>query len=410
MNAADALALPPGLSRVLRGHAAVLSVNAGSSSLKFGVYAEHGPAVWSGEFQGLEPGGQPTLCVAGHDALPLPARDGLGRFELALALLVETLGQAGIRLKGVAHRIVHGGQRFVEPCLLDEATLAALAELNPLAPLHQPHNLAGVRALQKALPDLPQVGCFDTAFHAGMPAVEHRLPVDRSLWDQGVQRYGFHGLSYQFVLRELQRRTPRAAGRVLMAHLGNGASLCAALNGASVATTMGFSALDGLMMGTRSGSVDPGVLLHLWRQGRTVDEVETLLYKRSGLKGVSGLSADMRTLRASDAPAAREAIELFTYRLLREAGALLAVLGGVDVIAFTGGIGEHDAQLREDLLTRLTWLGTRPDAAANHDARGDRVAPIHAAGSPVEVWVVPTDEGRVAARATFALLRQHGLA
>ena len=209
MNAADALALPPGLSRVLRGHAAVLSVNAGSSSLKFGVYAEHGPAVWSGEFQGLEPGGQPTLCVAGHDALPLPARDGLGRFELALALLVETLGQAGIRLKGVAHRIVHGGQRFVEPCLLDEATLAALAELNPLAPLHQPHNLAGVRALQKALPDLPQVGCFDTAFHAGMPAVEHRLPVDRSLWDQGVQRYGFHGLSYQFVMRELQRRTPQ---------------------------------------------------------------------------------------------------------------------------------------------------------------------------------------------------------
>jgi acetate kinase len=275
----------------------------------------------------------------------------------------------------VAHRIVHGGQRFVAPCLLDEATLAALAELNPLAPLHQPHNLAGVRALQKALPDLPQVGCFDTAFHAGMPAVEHRLPIDRSLWDQGVQRYGFHGLSYQFVMRELQRRTPRAAGRVLMAHLGNGASLCAALNGASVATTMGFSALDGLMMGTRSGSVDPGVLLHLWRQGQTVDEVETLLYKRSGLKGVSGLSADMRTLRASDAPAAREAIELFTYRLLREAGALLAVLGGVDVIAFTGGIGEHDAQLREDLLTRLTWLGTRPDAAANHDARGDRSPP-----------------------------------
>lgn len=406
----DLLALPPGLNRALRGHAAVLSVNSGSSSLKFGVYAEHGPAVWSGEFQGLEPGGQPLLCIGGHEQLPLPPREGQTGFDLALALLVQALQNAGIRLKGVAHRIVHGGRRCIDPCLLDAPTMDYLATLNALAPLHQPHNLAGVRALQKVLPDLPQVGCFDTAFHAGMPVVEHRLPIDRALYDQGIQRYGFHGLSYQFVMRELQRASRRANGRVLMAHLGNGASLCGALDGHSVATTMGFSALDGLMMGTRSGSVDPGVVLHLWRQGQTVDQVENLLYKRSGLKGVSGISADMRTLRASTAPEAGQAIELFTHRLLREAGALLAVLGGVDVIAFTGGIGEHDAQLREDLLSRLTWLGTRPDAAANRAAIGDRVAAIHAAGSPVEVWVIPTDEGRVAARAAFALLRQEKLA
>lgn len=410
MNAPDLLALPPGLNRALRGHQAVLSVNSGSSSLKFGVYAEHGPAVWSGEFQGLEPGGQPMLCVHGHERLPLPPHEGVGGFDHALALLVEALGRAGIQLRAVAHRIVHGGRRCVDPCRLDAPTMDYLATLNALAPLHQPHNLAGVRALQKVLPDLPQIGCFDTAFHAGMPVVEHRLPIDRALYDQGIQRYGFHGLSYQFVMGELQRASRRAHGRVLMAHLGNGASLCGALEGHSVATTMGFSALDGLMMGTRSGSVDPGVVLHLWRQGQTVDQVENLLYKRSGLKGVSGISADMRTLRASPAPEAAQAIELFTHRLLREAGALLAVLGGVDVIAFTGGIGEHDAQLREDLLTRLTWLGTRPDAAANRAAVGDRVAPIHAAGSPVEVWVIPTDEGRVAARAAFALLRQEKFA
>ncbi|TDM08179.1 MAG: acetate kinase [Ideonella sp. MAG2] len=309
-----------------------------------------------------------------------------------------------VPLQAVAHRIVHGGSVCMAPCLLDAPTLEALAALNPLAPLHQPHNLAGVAAFAQALPDVPQVGCFDTAFHASLPPLEQRLPLPAALAEQGLRRYGFHGLSYQYVSEVLAAHSPCAGGRAILAHLGNGASLCATQGGRSVATTMGFSALDGLMMGSRSGSLDPGVLLHLWRQGWSQAEVEELLYKNSGLKGVSGLSADMRTLRASTAPAAREAIALFTRRIVREMGGLAALLGGVELIAFTGGIGEHDAALRADVASALAFLGVRLDAAANLAATGDSVQALHAADSAVELWVVPTDEGRVAARAAFALL------
>ena len=383
----------------------VLAVNAGSSSLKFGLYPRQGAALWTGSYEGLEPGGVPALKLDGQCEALDGVSDARGGFEVALAHLLATLAARGQTPVAVAHRIVHGGERFVAPCRIDEFALAELHRLDSLAPLHQPHNLAGVAAFARAMPGVPQVGCFDTAFHAGLPAVEQRLPIDRTLATQGLRRYGFHGLSYQYLRDELLPRTPAAMGRVVLAHLGNGASVCAMQGGASVATSMGFSALDGLMMGTRSGSLDPGVLLHLLAQGWDHRRLERLLYKQSGLKGVSGLSADMRTLRASDRPEAAEAIALFTRRLVRELGAILAVLGGVDLLAFTGGIGEHDAQLRAEAVAALGFAGVRLDEAANAAARGDAMVAIHAADSRVEVWVLPTDEGRVAARAAFALLK-----
>jgi acetate kinase len=277
--------------------------------------------------------------------------------------------------------------------------------LVPLAPLHQPHNLAGVRACRRTFPDLPQVACFDTAFHAHAPEMEQRFALPEGLWQEGVRRYGFHGLSYAYVNEVLASRSPRSRGRMLLAHLGNGASLCAVREGRGVASTMGFSALDGLMMGTRCGALDAGVVLHLLRQGHDADRIEHLLYKCSGLLGVSGISADMRTLRADTSTAARRAVQLFTYRVIRECGAMTACLGGIDVLAFTGGIGEHDAQLRQDVAAGLAHLGMALDAEANLAAKGDEVRAIQAPGSAVEVWVVPADEGRVAARDALAFVK-----
>lgn len=397
------------------GTEAVLSVNTGSSSLKFAVYpvapernGQVGQPGLSGQAEGLEPGGQPLITVArpGGEKVrtALQPREGESSFDVALQAVIETLqAEAGVRLRAVAHRIVHGGSRFSDSVLIDDEVLRYLESLNPLAPLHQPHNLAGVRAFRRARPDLPQVACFDTAFHATAPEVETRFALPDRFWQDGVRRYGFHGLSYRYVSEHLTAATPRARGRLLLAHLGNGASLCAVRKGQSVATSMGFSALDGLMMGTRCGSLDAGVLLHLMRQGWTVDAIEQLLYKQSGLLGVSGLSADMRTLRASTDPRAARAIEQFTYRVRREAGAMAACLGGVDLIGFTGGIGEHDAVLRQSLCESLAYLGVRIDVVANRAADGSGIAAIHEAGSAVEIWVVPTDEGRVAARDALAI-------
>ncbi|MGY0197570.1 acetate/propionate family kinase [Leptothrix sp. BB-4] len=397
---------------------AVLVVNAGSSSLKFALYPrgdtsglhDASEALARGQIDGLQPGGQPTLNVAGQPAQAIEA-DGSDaqRHDAALRAMQDHLAASAptVQVVAVAHRIVHGGPHFRAPVVLDDAVLAMLGTLEPLAPLHQPHNLAGVRALRRAWPKLPQIGCFDTAFHATLPKLEQRYALPADLHEQGLRRYGFHGLSYQFVMQALQRRTPAAGGRVLMAHLGSGASLCAASGGQSVATSMGFSALDGLVMGSRCGQLDPGIVLHLWRQGWSVDQVEKLLYRESGLRGVSGLSGDLRELRsaaASGHAAAQTAIDLFDYRLRREAGALCAVLGGVDLIALTGGIGEHDAQTRADLIHGLAHLDVQLDGAANQAARGDAVAAIHTPDSRVEVWVVPTDEGRVAADAAWTLL------
>lgn len=389
---------------------AILSVNVGSSSLKFGLYPREGqgiqPATLVGNIEGLQPGGQPQLTwhneqEGAQNPLPGPGLDA------ALTALDDLLQQhlPNTHLQAIAHRVVHGGRHYRQPVRVDDTVLQTLDTLCPLAPLHQPHNLAGIRHFQQHYPAVPQVACFDTAFHATLPEAEYLFALPPSFNEQGVRRYGFHGLSYAYVQQTLRRVSPRAQGRVLMAHLGNGASLCATRNGESIATTMGFSAVDGLMMGTRSGSLDAGVLLHLLAQGWDAERIENLLYKQSGLKGVSGLSADMRTLRASSAPAAQRAIALFTHHVVRESGALTACLGGLDVLAFTGGIGEHDSSLRAEVCERLAYLGVRLDAQANTRERGDQIAPLHAPGSTVEIWLVPTDEGRMAAQGAAELLR-----
>ncbi len=400
---------------------AILSVNAGSSSLKFSLHAWDGGAgigrtLLVGAIEGLEPQGQPAwrcrvpgAATASSGVLASDTGESCGAssgaihlHQAALAKLQSLIAQhAQVPVRAVSHRVVHGGAQFRSAVRVDDAVLAQLRTLQSLAPLHQPHNLAGIDLLRQAWPAVPQVACFDTAFHATQSALEQRFALPDALHAQGVRRYGFHGLSYQFIAQTLRQHTPRALGRLLMAHLGNGASLCGAIGGESRTSSMGFSALDGLMMGTRSGALDPGVLLWLMEQGWTRERIERLLYRESGLLGVSGLSADMRRLREAAAGGherAQLAIDLFTHRIVRECGAVAAVLQGLEVIAFSGGIGEHDAPLRSDVAQRLQWLGVRIDEAANRAATGDAVRAIHAAGSAVELWVVPTDEGVVAAQ------------
>ena len=391
---------------------AILAVNAGSSTLKFSIHTlQHDqvqPSVLNGCIQGLEPGGTPVLewtFQGDQSKLRLPATAG-DAFDQALRSLNELLrSRVSIpHIQAIAHRVVHGGRDFSASVLVTEEVLTQLERLNSLAPLHQPHNLQGIRAFQKAFPRTPQVACFDTAFHATLPEVEYSFALTQSLAEQGVRRYGFHGLSYQYIMGVLQQHSTQAAGRVLMAHLGNGASLCAALEGRSVATTMGFSTLDGLMMGTRGGSLDAGVLLYLMEQGWDHDRLQAMLYKQSGLLGVSGISADMRRLRADGSAHAQRAINLFTHRVVRESGALTACLGGLDVLAFSGGIGEHDPVLRAEVCERLAWLGVSVDPMANQRATGNQVRLISTPASHVQVWVVPTDEGQVAARDAARLL------
>ena len=391
---------------------AILAVNAGSSTLKFSMYPLDGagvhPSVLTGSIQGLEPGGAPVLdwtFQGQRKSQSLPATEA-DPFEQALASLGELLTRKPSipEVQAIAHRVVHGGGDFSASVVVTDAVLTQLAKFNSLAPLHQPHNLDGIRAFQKAFPAVPQVACFDTAFHATLPEVDYSFALTQSLAQEGVRRYGFHGLSYQYLMSVLQQRTPQANGRVLMAHLGNGASLCGAVGGRSCATTMGFSALDGLMMGTRSGSLDAGVLLYLMEQGWDHHRLQSLLYKQSGLLGVSGISADMRRLRADGSAGAQRAIDLFTHRVVRESGALVACMGGLDVLAFSGGIGEHDAVLRGQVGERLGWMGVTIDPALNAQATGDTVQAIHAPDSRVEVWVIPTDEGLVAARDAARLL------
>ncbi len=392
---------------------AILAVNAGSSTLKFALHPLQGAAVrdpdLTGTIQGLEPGGAPAMAWVwqGQKHQQALASGTETPFEQALQALHGLLNALpGLpQLRAVAHRVVHGGQHFRTSVLVDAQVLEQLQQLNSLAPLHQPHNLAGIRAFMAAFPSLPQVACFDTAFHTSIAPEEAQYALPQALTAQGIRRYGFHGLSYQYVMGQLLAHSPRAQGRVLMAHLGNGASLCAALAGRSQATSMGFSALDGLVMGTRCGSIDPGVLLYLLEQGWGHDRIQNLLYRESGLLGVSGIAADMRTLRASTAPAAQQAIDLFTRRVVRSAGELTACIGGLDVLAFSGGIGENDATLRAQVAERLAYLGVQVDAERNAQAvQGHSAQAIHTPGSSVEVWVVPTDEGRVAAAEAAALV------
>jgi acetate kinase len=392
---------------------AILAVNAGSSSLKLSIHpliaGQAQPGVLTGNIQGLEPGGTPVLDWTAkgitHHRQFSPSGDE-DPFDQALRSLGELLaGDPDIpMIEAIAHRVVHGGQTYSASVLVTDEMLARLSTLNSLAPLHQPHNLQGIRAFQKAFPGTPQVACFDTAFHATLSELNYSFALPQSLAAQGVRRYGFHGLSYQYVMGVLQQRSARANGRVLMAHLGNGASLCAADAGRSSATTMGFSALDGLMMGTRCGLLDAGVLLYLLEQGWDHGQLQTLLYKQSGLLGVSGISADMRNLRADGSAAAQRAIDLFTHRIVHETGALVAGLRGLDVLTFSGGIGEHDAVLRAQVCEPLGWMGVALDPALNQQATGTEVQAIHHPDSRVQVWVIPTDEGIVAAQEAARLI------
>jgi len=391
---------------------AILSVNAGSSSLKFSLYplaqGKVLPQLLNGSIEGIEPAGSPEMSwtFQGKNrtrTLNLGSEQIFARALVSLRELLAELPGTPV-MQAVAHRVVHGGASYRASVVVTDAVLADLTKLNSLAPLHQPHNLAGIRAFAAAFPEVPQVACFDTAFHATLPELDYRFALPEALYQQGLRRYGFHGLSYQYVMGVLLERSSRANGRVLMAHLGNGASLCAARTGKSCATTMGFSALDGLMMGTRTGSLDAGIMLYLLEQGWDHDRLQKLLYKQSGLLGVSGISADMRRLRADSSTSAKLAVDMFTYRVLRESGAMVACLQGLDVLAFSGGIGEHDVALRTEVGQRLAWLGVVIDPILNLQATGNQVMAIHAPGSAIEVWVVPTDEGVVAAREAAQLI------
>jgi len=299
---------------------------------------------------------------------------------------------------------VHGGAAYSQPVLIDDAVIDALDCLVPLAPLHQPNNLAPIKALRERLPDVPQVACFDTAFHRSQGELAERFALPESLFEEGVRRYGFHGLSYEYIARTLPEVAPEVArGRVIAAHLGNGASLCAMLDGKSVDSTMGFTALDGLPMGTRPGALDAGVVLYLIaHKGMTVDEVANLLYRDCGLKGLSGVSHDVRELLASDAPAARRALDFFAYRIAQETAALSSVLGGLDALVFTAGIGENAPDVRKNVCQRLAWMGVTLDGAAN--AAGATC--ISAAGAAPAVYVIPTDEERMIALHTLDRIGQ----
>jgi acetate kinase len=309
----------------------------------------------------------------------------------------------GTPVLAVGHRVVHGGTKYSAPIQVDAEVMAALTTLVPLAPLHQPHNLAPIRAIAEAAPHLPQVACFDTAFHRSQTQLAQSFALPRKLTESGVRRYGFHGLSYEYVASRLKEIAPGLANsRVVIAHLGNGASLCAVHRGQSVASTMGFTAVDGLMMGTRCGSIDPGVLLYLMDEhGMDARAIEDLIYRKSGLLGVSGISSDMRALRASSEPAAAEAIALFVYRIVREIGSLTAALGGLDALVFTAGIGEHDSATRVEVAAGCSWLGLRLDEARNAKGAGR----ISADDSVISTWVIPTDEERMIAHHTSAVVQ-----
>jgi acetate kinase len=381
----------------------LLVLNAGSSSLKFSVFEEKDAPeeLLRGLIEELSEHPKFTARRSGKvvDRHEWPERTNLGH-RGAIAFLLDWLRKHPLagELVAAGHRVVHGGTRFRGPVLVDPSTLAALKDLIPLAPLHQPHNIAVIEAVVEAAPKLPQVACFDTAFHRTQPAVAQAFALPRRYSEEGIHRYGFHGLSYEFIASRLPEIDPRAAaGRTVVAHLGNGASLCAMAGGSSVATTMGLTALDGLMMGTRAGALDPGVLLYLMERHRMdAPALSKLLYEESGLLGVSGVSSDMRELLASADPRAAEAVDLFVYRIVRELGSLAAALGGLDALVFTGGIGENAAPVRERVCGDAEWLGIRLDPAAN----GSGQPRISRDDSPVAVWVVPTNEELVIARHT----------
>ncbi len=361
----------------------VLVLNAGSSSLKFCVFSRSGPEPWRQEARGQV--------------------ETIGTALDALADWLRT-NDDGAHVLGIGHRVVHGGPRHAGPAIVTPALMAELRELVPLAPLHQPHNLAMIEAVAEHMPGVPQVACFDTSFHRGQPAVAQVVPLPREVCSKGVRRYGFHGLSYEYIASVLPQAAPEiAGGRVIVAHLGSGASLCALRSGRSLDSTFGFSSLDGLCMGTRPGALDPGVILYLFQTlGLSAGEVEAMLYKQSGLLGISGISSDMRDLLKSSEPLAHLAVDYFVYRAAREIGGLAAVLGGLDALVFTAGIGENSAEIRARISAASAWLGVELDPDANLSG-GPRIS---RQGSRVSAWVIPTNEELIIARHLSSLLGQ----
>lgn len=392
---------------------AILVLNTGSSSLKFSIFGVEectGEPLARGQVEGIGAAPRFRLRRASGEVIEAQSLEGGESLnhEKALRYAIDRCRRwlGNYKIVGAGHRVVHGGMKFAEPVAITPEVLADLERLVPLAPLHQPHSLAAIRAAIETMPLLPQVACFDTAFHRTQPGVAQQFGLPRRLTDEGVRRYGFHGLSYEYIASKLPNIDPRAAtGRTIVAHLGNGASICALLAGKSIATTMSFTPLDGLVMGTRVGSLDPAVLLYLMaRHGMNAGTLENLLYHESGLLGVSGVSSDMRELLASDDPRAAEAIDLFVYRINRELGSLTAALGGLVALVFTGGIGENAAAIRRRICLDAKWLGVSLDEAAN--SRGD--ARISHSDSNTAVWVIPTNEELMIANHTKRVLSLTG--
>jgi acetate kinase len=389
-------------------HDAILVLNAGSSSIKLSVFAERAGELTlevRGQVEGLYGSPRfvaqdPSGAVVAEESWSGRMLDHAGAIEYLRDFLKQQL--ANHRLVGVGHRVVHGGMEYAAPVRVDAETLKALERLIPLAPLHQPHNLSPIALLLERAPELPQAACFDTSFHRTNPAVAQRFALPAEFHDAGVRRYGFHGLSYEYIASALPNLDERAASaKVIVLHLGNGSSMCAMEAGRSIASTMGFTAADGLPMGTRCGALDPGVILYLLDEHKMdARAIERLIYNESGLLGVSGISSDMRTLLASADPSAKLAVDVYVYRIRRELGSLAAALGGLDAIVFTGGIGEHAPAVRERVCHDASWLGIELDPAAN--ARGG--PRISAAGSRVRAWVMPTNEELMIARHTQRVL------
>ena len=384
----------------------LLVINAGSSSIKFAGYADRGQKepifLGKGQIEGLKTEARFVCRNAGGEVVGAHRWDGAISHGEAIDYIIGWIEENArdVRVAAAGHRVVFGGAQYTHPTRLDARAIAEIETLVPFFPLHLPHNLSAIEALAELHPALPQVACFDNSFHRTQPKVAQWFALPRPLFDQGVRRYGFHGLSYEFIAHVLPEYAP-AARRVVVAHLGSGASLCALRDGESIESTLGFSGLDGLPMGTRPGALDPGVMLYLLQAlGMDAKAIEKLLYTESGLLGVSGISNDMRDLLASDDSKAAEAVDLFVYHIAKNLGALAAVLEGIDALVFTAGIGEHAAEIRERVCRRAEWLGIHLDPAANN-AGGARITTLESA---VSAWVIPTDEERMIAIHTTRLL------
>ncbi|WP_082735382.1 MULTISPECIES: acetate/propionate family kinase [Hyphomicrobiales] len=380
-----------------------LALNAGSSSLKFAVFPAQGEtALATGQADRIGPEG--TLKIKDAAGQPIePAQGALTSHDTALAIVIATLKRAfpDLRIAAVGHRVVHGGIHYTAPVVVDENVLQTLSTLSSFAPLHQPHNMSGIRAAMEAFPGVAQIACFDTAFHRGQPLVNDMFALPHRYYEQGVRRYGFHGLSYEYITGEMARIAPHLmAGRVVVAHLGNGASMCAIYRGRSVASSMGFSALDGLPMGTRCGQLDPGVMLYMLDQEKlNTAQIRQILYNESGLLGLSGgLSNDMRTLEEADTPESHRTIDYFVFRIQRELGAMAAVMGGIDALVFCGGIGENSRVIRRRVCERLGWMGIEID----HGRNAESATVISSEFARTTVMIVPTREDLVIARAARA--------